>query len=131
MSVFSHSRLPARLENAHGPIASPTEATTWPTPSCSSCCGAGHCWWTKGRSPREKEAVLLVDLSEVQDGRCLALFQRTEALRGRRLADVHGAGHDALDRRLAGRRDGVLRRESLVPQEAARDRRDQGRVERG
>src|SRR5205823_3265485 len=45
-----------------------------------------------GRPPREKEAVLLVDLSEVHRGRYLALFQRTEALRGRRLADMHGAG---------------------------------------
>src|SRR5437773_1622276 len=43
VSVPSHSRVAARLENAHGPIASPTEATTWPTPSCSSCCGAGPC----------------------------------------------------------------------------------------
>ncbi len=43
ISVASHSRVAARLENAHGPIASPTEATTWPAPSCSSCCGAGPC----------------------------------------------------------------------------------------
>ena len=32
MSPFNQSRIAAKLENAHGPIASPTEATTWPTP---------------------------------------------------------------------------------------------------
>src|SRR5437016_4506735 len=121
VSVLSHSRVAARLENAHGPIASPTDATTWPTPSCSSCCGAG---------PREEEAVLLVDLGEVHGGWDLAFFERAEALRRRRLADVHGAGDDTLDGRLAGRRHGGLRHEALVPQEAAGDRRDQRRVER-
>ena len=33
------------IENAQGPMAWPTEATMWPTRSCSSCCGAGPCWW--------------------------------------------------------------------------------------
>ena len=44
MSVWSHARVAARLEKATGPIACPTEATTWPTRSCSSCWGAGPCW---------------------------------------------------------------------------------------
>ena len=41
--VLNHSGVAARLENATGPIASPTRATMVPTLSCSSCCGAGPC----------------------------------------------------------------------------------------
>src|SRR2546422_8036274 len=42
-----------------------------------------------GRARGEEKAVLLVDLGEMDGRRPLALFQWTEALRGRRLGDVH------------------------------------------
>src|SRR5207249_1324398 len=60
-----------------------------------------------------------------------ALLQWTEALRGRRLGDVHRPAHEPLDRRLAGRSDRVLRLEPRLPQEATRERGDQRRIEGG
>ena len=84
-----------------------------------------------GGSAGEEEAVLLVDLGEVHGRRLLPFLERPEALGGRRLADVHGPVDDALDRRLAGGRDRVLRLQALVVQEAARDGGNQRRVEGG
>jgi len=82
-----------------------------------------------GRAAGEEEAVLLVDLGEVKRRRRLTLFERTEALRRRRLADVHRAGHDPVDGRLADGRDRVLRQQALFLEKPAGDRRDQRRVE--
>src|SRR5207245_9640350 len=84
-----------------------------------------------GRAGGEEKAVLLVDLGEMDGGRPLALFQWTEALRGRRLGDVRRPAHEPLDRRLAGRSDRVLRLEPRLPQEATRERGDQRRIEGG
>src|SRR5207245_10763165 len=84
-----------------------------------------------GRAGGEEKAVLLVDLGEMDGGRPLALFQWTEALRGRRLGDGGRPAHEPLDRRLAGRSDRVLRLEPRLPQEATRERGDQRRIEGG
>jgi hypothetical protein len=84
-----------------------------------------------GGAGREEEAVLLVDLGEVDRGRPRALFQRAEGLRRRRLADLHCSVHDPLDRGRAGRGDGMFRLQSFVLQEAAGDGGDQRRVEGG
>ena len=83
------------------------------------------------RAAGQEEPVHLVDLGEVHRGRGLALLERPEALGRRGLAHVHGAGRDPLDRRFAGRGDGMSGREPLLLEEAAGDRRDQWRVERG
>src|SRR5262249_43168213 len=83
-----------------------------------------------GRAPGEEEAILLVNLREVNDRRRLILLEGAEALRGRRLADVHGARHHPVDGRLADRGDRVLGLQAFVLQEAAGDRGDQWRVER-
>src|SRR6266851_3682621 len=83
------------------------------------------------RAASQEEPVHLVDLGEVHGGRGLALLERPEALGGRGLAHMHGAGHDPFDRRLAGRRDRMPGREPLLLEEAAGDRRDQRGVEGG
>src|SRR5438876_7115479 len=68
-----------------------------------------------GRARGEEKAVLLVDLGEMGGGRPLALFQWTEALRGRRRGDVRRPAHEPLDRRLAGRTDRALRPAPPLP----------------
>jgi hypothetical protein len=77
------------------------------------------------RPGREEEAVHLVDLREVDGGRLLALLERAESLRGRRLADVHGAVEQPLDRRAPGRRHRVAGRQVLLGEEAAGNGGDQ------
>src|SRR5262252_1857138 len=67
-----------------------------------------------GTAGGEEEAVLLVDLGEVNDRRRLTLLKRPETLRRRRLAYVRRAGHDRVDRRCARRRDRVTRLESFL-----------------
>ncbi|HKW94652.1 MAG TPA: hypothetical protein VJX92_22395 [Methylomirabilota bacterium] len=52
--------------------------------------------------------------------------ERAEALRRRRLEDVHGARHHSLDRRFTGRGDRVPGLEALLLEEAPGDRGDQG-----
>src|SRR5712691_465223 len=84
-----------------------------------------------GRARGEEKAVLLVDLGEMDGRRPLALFQWTEALRGRRLGDVHRPAHEPLDCRLAGLSDRVLRLDPRLPQEATRKHRDEWRVDGG
>jgi hypothetical protein len=63
-------------------------------------------------------------------GRRLALLERRDRLRRRRLRDVHAAVDQPGDRRLAGRRHRVLRREAFLLQVAAGDGGDERRVER-
>jgi hypothetical protein len=84
-----------------------------------------------GGAAREEEAVLFVDLGEVNRRRLLPFLERAEALGRRGLAYVHGAVHDALDGRLARGRHGVPRLETFVLEESARDGGDQRRVEGG
>ena len=85
-----------------------------------------------GGAAGEEEPVLLVDLGEVHGRRRLALLERPEALRRRRLADVHACpSTQPVDRRLPGGGDRMLRREPFLLQEAAGDGGDQRRVERG
>src|SRR6267142_566265 len=81
-----------------------------------------------GATPREEETVLLVDLREVHRRRRLALLERPEALRGRRLADVHRAVQEAVDRRLAGGRDGMRGPQALRLKKPSGERGDQWRV---
>lgn len=81
------------------------------------------------RPPGEEEAILLVDLGEVHGGRRLALLERAEGLRGRRLPHVHGAVHQPLDGRLAWRRHRVARPEPLLGQEATGNGGDERSVE--
>src|SRR5262249_51491302 len=84
-----------------------------------------------GGARGEEEAIHLVDLREVHDGRRLSMLERTETLRWRGLADVYDACHHALDSRLPRWRDGVLRGEAFLGEEAARDGRDERRIESG
>ena len=84
-----------------------------------------------GAAAGEEEAVLLVDLGEVQRRRLLALLERQETLGWRRLGDVHGSVRQAGNPGLAGRRNRMLSRQPLLLQEAARHRGDQRRIECG
>jgi hypothetical protein len=79
----------------------------------------------------EEEPVLLVDLGEVDGRGSLAPLQRAEGLRGGRLDDVRRPARERLDRRLAGRGDGVRRLEPLCLEESAGEGGDQWRVEGG
>src|SRR4030095_4021312 len=81
-----------------------------------------------GPARREEKAVLLVDLREVHRRRRLTLLEGSEALRGRGLADVHCAVHQALDRRLTGRRHGMRGPQPLRLEKPAGEGRDQRRV---
>jgi hypothetical protein len=81
------------------------------------------------RAASEEEAIL-PHLGEVNGRRRLTLFERTEALRRRRLTHVRRARHDPVDRRLADRGDRVLGLQAFFFEEPAGDRRDQRRVER-
>ena len=76
-------------------------------------------------APDQEEAILFVDLREVQRRRCLALVERGDRLRRRRLRDVHAAVDQSRDRRLARRRDRVLRPEAFLLEIAAGDGRDE------
>ncbi len=78
-----------------------------------------------GGAGGQEESVLLVDLREVHGRRRLALLERSEALRGRRLADVHAAVLQPGDRRGPGGGDGVLAAQAFLLEEAGGDRRDQ------
>ena len=84
-----------------------------------------------GLARGEEEAVPLVDLREVQRGRRLALLERPEALRGRRLRHVHAAVQQTGDRRLARRGDRMRWGEAFLLEEAAGKGGDQRRIEGG
>src|SRR5262245_28195543 len=82
-----------------------------------------------GPARREEEAVLLVDLREVHRRRRLTLLERPEALGRRRLANVHGAVQQAVDRGLTRRRDGMRGSQPFRLEKPAGERGDQRRVE--
>ncbi len=83
-----------------------------------------------GLAGGDEEAVLLIDLGEMQRRWLLALLERAEVLGDGRLRHVHAAIDKPGDGRFAGGRDRMLGLEAFLLEEAAGNGRDERTVER-